>query len=164
MHKRTQTGIAYVGLLLMVAVVGIVAGAAADVYQLSRQRSRETELLWIGHQFRAAIASYYEAGEGGNKVYPAGLEDLLNDPRFPVVRRHLRRIYVDPMTGKPDWELIMAPQGGIAGVKSRSVATPVKQANFRPRDEHFSGKNQYAEWEFTVLPVAPPGKPPGPKS
>ncbi|MGE5384654.1 MAG: type II secretion system protein [Betaproteobacteria bacterium] len=164
----SQHGIAYVGLLLIVAIIGIVAGTAADVYQQSRQRSREVELLWIGNQFRNAIASYFEAGPGTAKTYPQRLEDLLLDPRVPGTRRHLRRIYPDPMTGKPDWELIMAPNGGIAGVKSRSTATPIKQAGFRPRDERFADKTHYSEWEFTTIAATPtmpgaPGGAPGPR-
>lgn len=147
-----QKGIAYIGLLLIIAVIGIVAGTAADVYQQTRQRSRETELLWIGNQFRQAIFSYQAASPGGNATYPQRLEDLLIDPRFPGTRRHLRRIYADPMTGKRDWEVIIAPQGGIAGVKSRSSLQPLKQAGFRPQDEQFAGKKSYSEWEFTTLP------------
>lgn len=150
-HAR-QRGIAYVALLMAVAIIAIVAGTAADVYQQARQRSREIELLWIGNQFRSAIISYREASPANTKAYPQRLEDLLLDPRFPGTRRHLRRIYSDPMTGKPDWELIMAQEGGIAGVKSRSTLTPLKQHGFRPRDEHLEEKQSYAEWEFTAVP------------
>jgi len=151
---RSQRGVGYVGLLLLVALLAIFAGAAADVYLQARQRSRENELLWIGEQFRRAIRSYHDAGPGGSKVYPQRLEDLLRDPRFPGVRRHLRRIYPDPMTGRPDWEPILAPQGGIVGVRSRSLERPLKQDGFRPRDAGFEGATRYSDWEFSVLPVA----------
>lgn len=147
---RRQSGVAYIGLLLIIALIGIVAGTAADVYQQTRQRSRERELLWIGNQYRKAIASYVASSPGGAHAFPQKLEELLLDPRFPGVRRHLRRLYPDPMTGKADWELIMAPQGGIAGVKSRSTLPPLKQAGFRPQDAQFEGKASYAEWEFSV--------------
>ena len=164
---RRQAGVAYIGLLLIIALIGIVAGTAADVYQQTRQRSREKELLWIGDQYRKAIASYISASQGGAQTYPKKLEELLLDARFPGVRRHLRRIYPDPMTGKADWELIMAPEGGIAGVKSRSTLAPIKQAGFRPQDMHLEGKNSYNEWEFTVIPSnegkAPPGGAPPPQ-
>jgi len=159
---RRQAGIGYIGLLLAIALVAIFAGAAADVYVQTRQRSREAELLWIGEQFRQAIRNYYEATPGEAKTYPQNLEHLLLDPRMPGVQRHLRRLYADPMTGKADWETIMAPQGGIAGVRSRSTGTPLKQSEFRPQDAHFEGKTRYAEWEFTLLPPTPPANaPPG---
>lgn len=156
-----QKGIAYIGLLLMIVIIGIVAGTAADVYQQARQRSRETELLWIGNQYRQAITSYLTSAQGSNQGYPQRLEDLLLDPRFPGIRRHLRKLYPDPMTGKPDWELIMAPQGGIAGIKSRSTLTPLKQAGFRPQDALLENKATYAEWEFTTIQTAKPGSPSG---
>jgi len=151
---RSQRGVGYVGLLLLVALLAIFAGAAADVYLQARQRSRENELLWIGEQFRRAIQSYHNTGPGDGKVYPQRLEDLLNDPRFPGVRRHLRRIYLDPMTGRADWEVLLAPQGGIVGVRSRSLERPLKQDGFRPRDAGFEGATRYSDWEFSVLPVA----------
>lgn len=161
MRRGSQSGVAYIGLLLIVAIIGIVAGTAADVYQQSRQRAREVDLLWIGNEFREAIVSYYQAGPGSAKTYPQRLEDLLIDPRFPGTRRHLRRIYPDPMTGKPDWEPIMAPEGGIAGVRSRSGTAPIKQTGFRPRDDRFEEKARYSEWEFTTLPGGTPGAAPG---
>ncbi len=166
---RRQAGIALIGLLLAIALVGIVAGAAADVYQQSRQRARESDLLWIGEQFRAAIVSYRDASPGPVKAYPPSLDHLLADPRFAGARRHLRRIYPDPMTGKADWELIPAPQGGIAGVRSRSTALALKSDGFRPRDAHLQGKTRYSEWDFSALPpliaagpagqIPPPGLP-----
>lgn len=154
-----QSGVAYIGLLLIMALIGIVAGTAADVYLQERQRSREKELLWVGHQYRQAIASYLAASQG-SETYPKKLEELLLDPRFPGIRRHLRRLYPDPMTGKADWELIVAPQGGIAGVKSRSSLSPLKQSGFRPRDAQFENKATYSEWEFTLLPGIKKGSAP----
>lgn len=161
---RRQGGIAYIGLLLAIALIGVVAGTAADVYQQSRQRQREADLLWIGQQFRAAILSYRDAHPSHS--YPPTFDDLLRDPRFVGTLRHLRRIYPDPFTGKPDWELIRAPEGGIAGIRSRAAGTPIKQDNFRPRDAQFAGKTRYADWEFSAIPPAPvpgtPGAPPAP--
>ena len=64
------------------------------------QREREQELLFVGSQFRNAFMSYYGATPAG-RALPAFLEDLVEDNRFPVPRRHLRRVYADPMTSKP---------------------------------------------------------------
>lgn len=152
---NAQRGLAYIGVLLIVAVVGITAGAAADVWVTTRQRQKEAELLWVGAKFREAILSYHGNTPGDIKTYPQQLEDLLQDKRFPGTRRHLRRIYLDPMTGKADWELLMAPEGGIAGVSSRSTGTPFKQKGFRSRDMIFEGKTSYSEWQFTALPIEP---------
>jgi len=156
-----QRGLAYIGLLLLIAVIGITAGAAADVWVTTRQRQKEVELLWVGNQIRSAILSYSGSSPGGVPSYPMRLEDLLRDNRSAGIRRHLRRIYPDPMTGKTDWVLMPAPQGGIAGVHSSSTERPLKQTGFRPRDMIFENKSSYTEWQFSALPPMPTAPPPG---
>jgi hypothetical protein len=74
------------------------------------------------------------------------------DPRFPQVRRHLRRLYADPITGTADWKLIMAPDGGIMGVASRSKRVPIKQKGFEPIDSSFEDAKCYCNWQFIALP------------
>ena len=65
----------------------------------------------------------------GLQRYPATLEDLLRDGRVPGIKRHLRKIFVDPMTGKTEWGLIK--EGGrIIGVHSLSANKPLKQGGF----------------------------------
>lgn len=156
-----QGGIAYIGLLLIVAIIGIMLGAATDVWSTTRQRQREAELLWVGSQYRDAILAYQGSSPGQVKGYPMRLEELLQDNRSLTVKRYLRRLYPDPMTGKLDWELLKAPEGGIVGVRSRAIGVPLKQTGFRPRDMLFEGKTSYAEWVFSAAPPAPPPGTPG---
>ena len=42
------------------------------------------------------------------------------DTRGGQLRRHLRRIRVDPLTGKTDWIAVMGTDGYVESVKSRS--------------------------------------------
>lgn len=142
-------------MLAAVAVIGVGLAATGTLWSQSRQRENERELLFIGNQFRQAIARYYQRTPGSAKRYPAKLEDLLLDRRYPSVERHLRRIYADPMTGKPEWGPIEAPEGGIMGVRSLSEDIALKTANFRAADKEFEGKSRYSEWKFTYLPVPP---------
>ena len=65
-----------------------------------------------GNAYQAAIASYYKK----DQRYPASLEALLEDKRYPMPVRHLRKLYADPMTGEPDWMLIDAPGGKAEGL------------------------------------------------
>jgi type II secretory pathway pseudopilin PulG len=121
-----QQGFTLAGALILIAVTGAGMAAYGEMASHAAQREKEQELLFVGNQFRQAIGAFYEGTPGAAKQFPKKLEDLLQDQRYPVVRRHLRRIYADPMTGKPAWGLIQAPEGGIIGVYSLSAAQPVK--------------------------------------
>jgi type II secretory pathway pseudopilin PulG len=145
----SQAGVTYLYVLLMIAVLGAGAAAVAEVWVTHSQREREAELLFVGEQYRKAIGAYFESTPGAARQYPRSLEDLLRDRRYPVVRRYLRRIYADPMTGSPDWGIVKAPDGGIAGVYSTSTREAFKQKNFRPEHESFEGATSYVEWKFT---------------
>ncbi|HWN30291.1 MAG TPA: type II secretion system protein, partial [Burkholderiales bacterium] len=96
---------------------------------------------------------------GAVKLYPVKLEDLLEDKRYPTVQRYLRKIYVDPMTGKAEWGLVTAPEGGIMGVYSLSNASPIKRGRFQPKDRTFEGATTYLEWRFFYEPPLVSGKP-----
>ena len=81
----------------------------------------------MGQQYRSAIESYRLAG--GVNQYPRRLDDLLQDPRLPTIKRHLRRLYPDPITGQSTWGIVKAPDGGILGVFSLSTQEPLKTAS-----------------------------------
>ena len=143
------TGYAYLALLFFVAVMGVGLGAAAQVWHTLAQREKELELLFIGRQFEVAIQSYYDSSPAAAKQYPKSLEDLLIDARWPSIKRYLRRIYADPMTGQSDWILIKRGDR-IIGVHSRSVAEPLKIAGFDPAHATFAGASAYSEWTFVA--------------
>ncbi len=143
-----QRGFTYIGLLLLIAIGGIGLSIVGPVWHAEAQREREKELLFIGEQYARAIGSYYESTPGEARQYPATLEDLLEDRRFPVVRRHLRKLYRDPMTNDAEWGLILQ-QGRIVGVHSLSERRPVKQEGFAEAYSGFAGARAYREWRFT---------------
>ncbi len=148
--SRSQAGFTYVGLLIAVVFFGMGSVGAARLLASTERVEREAELLFVGNQFRQAIRSYVQAGPG---QYPATLKDLLLDPRSPTPRRHLRRLFIDPISGKPDWGLVLAPEGGIMGVHSLSSREPLKRANFERQDSNFALALQ--------LPQTAPGQTPG---
>jgi len=149
---RSETGFTYLGILIAMALFGVALAATGEVWRTVAQREREAELLFIGNQFRTAFMNYYAYTPAGKPRYPRALEDLVEDNRLPVPRRHLRRIFADPMSGKADWVLVDAPGGGIAGVHSRSEAKPLKTGNFAPPDARFEGAERYADWKFMFEP------------
>jgi hypothetical protein len=79
---------------------------------------------------------------------------LLEDRRYPTVRRHLRRLYVDPITGQQEWGLVKAPEGGIMGIYSLSDREPQKHANFEAEDADFASvlPFTYSNWKFVYRP------------
>lgn len=143
-------------LLLGLALGGIALMAAVDVWSLARQRIREQELLFVGDQYRRAIQRYYfGAPRGTGRVLPTSLEDLLEDNRYPVPVRHLRRLYPDPITGSAEWGVLRVGQR-VAGVYSLSEKQPVKRTGFAPGYEQFGDKAAYRDWVFGVSPSGEP--------
>lgn len=148
-HSR-QRGFTYLGALFFVALLGSALALAGELWSTQAQREREEDLLFAGRQIRQAISSYYDSAPAGQqRRFPARLQDLLEDKRWPVPRRHLRRLYVDPMTGAPDWVLLSAPSGGLLGVHSRATRRPLKQSGFEPEEEFFEEARSVADWVFS---------------
>lgn len=135
--------------MLAVALVGLATLVPLQHHQTAQQRERERELLWVGEQYRQAIASFHAASPGLMPTYPRSLQELLQDPRYAQPRRHLRRLYADPFTGQSDWVLIAPPgQPGIAGVASAATVAPLKRHGFAPAQSGFDAALTVAEWRF----------------
>jgi type II secretory pathway pseudopilin PulG len=154
-----QKGFTLVGALIMIAVLGAGMAAYGEIASHVAQREKEQELLFVGNQFRQAIGAYYERTPGAVKRFPQTLEELLQDKRHPMPQRHLRRLYADPMTGKPQWGIIDGPGGGIMGVHSLSETQPIKSGGFAARDSAFADAARYSDWQFTYSPAIPVDRP-----
>ena len=133
-----------------------------------RQREAEAELLWVGQAYRQAIESYWRQSPGPVRALPAQLEDLVHDNRFPQPRRHLRKLYADPVAPEQAWGLVR--QGNaVVGVYSTAPGEPFRQDGFDEVNVGFSGARSYADWRFVAkLPptrppagTPPPTRPPG---
>ncbi len=111
MPKRAERGLTLVELIVTVAILTILASAAVPVMRFKVKRDRERELrrdLW---EMRDAIDHYKDAADRGafqtkvdSQNYPPDLDTLVSgvDVQGKKVR-FLRRIPVDPMTGKTEW-------------------------------------------------------------
>lgn len=171
-------GFTYIGLIVLLAILGLVGAAGMKTGSLMQRAAAEEELLEIGAAFSEALRSYSAATPKGQPQQPPNLEALLKDPRFPGVRRHLRRIFVDPLTGKAEWGVMtMGDKAFVTGVYSLSAAKPLKVGNFDARFLNFENKEKISDWKFTAAgqgvvmlnatgsaPPAPgaPGVPPPP--
>ncbi len=167
--KHQPRGVMLLGLMIVLALGGIVLMAMVDNWALQSQRDREQELLFVGEQYRLAIQRYYYAAPTGQaRQLPTSLEALLDDDRFTQTVHQLRRLYPDPITGSNDWGEVRLGDR-LVGVFSKSEAQPLKQAEFSPRYESFNGRERYQDWAFVfVVPsrgglrpaiVAPPAGP-----
>ena len=140
-----EAGYTYVSILAVLAVMAIMAQTAAIPSERARLRDAEDELLFRGDAYRRAVASYWVV----ERCLPTDLAHLLDDPREPG-RRHLRRLYDDPMG--EGWTLLRGEDGGIAGVASTGGGTPRRRAFFPPGDEGFAEAETYADWAFRFEP------------
>jgi type II secretory pathway pseudopilin PulG len=147
--RPAARGLALLAVLLLVAVLATATLSVTQVWSLQMQREREAELLAIGAEMRAALQSYMRNTPNGPPQLPASLDDLLLDPRYPQPLRHLRRIYADPFTGAPDWELVRVGTG-IAGLHSKAQEVPRKRSGFAPRDAGFATARWVSDWRFMV--------------
>lgn len=111
--KSGERGLTLIELIVTVAILAILASAAVPVqmYRVKRQNERLLRQdLW---EMRAAIDKYKDAADRGafqtkvdSQNYPPDLETLVNgvDVQSKKVK-FLRRIPIDPMTGKAEWGL-----------------------------------------------------------
>jgi type II secretory pathway pseudopilin PulG len=155
---RPRAGFTYLTVMFIIAILLGGLAIVGETWETSARREKEAELLFIGNQYRRAIGLYYLSTPGVVKAYPRQIEDLLKDPRQPGTVRHLRKLFPDPMTGKP-FVVIKGADGGVQGVASASDNAPLKVAGFRVRDAIFEGAQKYSDWKFIHTPPAAPAAP-----
>lgn len=151
-NRARQRGFSYLFLLVIVAVLGIAAANAVSLGVNASRRDAESELLSIGTEFENALRSYRATGVAGARVGPRDFEDLLLDKRMSVTRRHLRKIYADPLTGRQEWGVVRQPDGVILGIYSMAPGIPIKRAGFDAHRASFESAELYAKWVFSATP------------
>lgn len=155
-----SAGFSYIGLLIFIAILGVISAASLQVGSLLQRRAAEEELLAVGAEFRRAMVSFANATVPGQNRLPRTLEDLLKDPRHPNTRRHLRKIYTDPISGSSEWGLIASVDGrGIIGIHSLSDQAPIKITGFDVAYQGFATAATYRDWRFIGNPGDAPIRP-----
>ncbi len=151
-NQLHHDGFTYMTVLVLVVVTGIALIGVSRYWRTVIQRDLETELLFRGNQIRKGIESYYNAGTNDYNRYPSGMADLLKDPRFPGIKRHLRKLYTDPFSRDGKWGMVFGRNGRLIGVYSTSNGRPMKTGNFSLENESFQNKEKYSDWKFIYYP------------
>jgi general secretion pathway protein G len=92
---KAQRGFTLIELIVVVTIIGILAGIAVVNVRNAQTRAAEAALKADLHELRKAIDDYY----ADKQKYPASLNDL--------VPHYLRKIPPDPITKQADWEEVM---------------------------------------------------------
>jgi type II secretory pathway pseudopilin PulG len=150
--KRASSGFAYLLLLLAIALIGLAASASIQLGATIARRDAERQLIAVGLEFQVALRSYagvpLDAAIPIAAQGPRSLSDLLKDPRVPGLRRHLRQLYADPLTGREEWGLLRDSQGFILGVHSVAEGRPIQRTGFESQLVSFEDTNSYRQWVF----------------
>jgi general secretion pathway protein G len=103
---RNQRGFSLIELIVVVTIIGILAGIAMINIQYAQRKAREAALKDNLMTMRKAIDNYY----ADKQKYPPALTDL--------VPGYLRRIPADPITKQTDWEEVMDDPMSLEGEMS----------------------------------------------
>jgi general secretion pathway protein G len=146
--KRADSGVTLIELIVVITILGILAGAAVPVGRFQIKRNREKVLrreLW---EMRAAIDAYKDAADKGafqTKVdaagYPPDLQTLVDGVTAGTAKvRFLRQIPIDPMTGQADWGVVAnqddpdsdsGSSSNVFDVHSKSDATAIDGTKYK---------------------------------
>ena len=114
--RRTnpQAGMTLIELIIACSILVILASAALPIARYSIVRGKETELRRDLREMKDAIDKYKDLAdqqkirvEVGSENYPPDLDTLVKGVQVGTADkkiRFLRKIPVDPMTGKAEWD------------------------------------------------------------
>jgi len=95
--RKYQAGFTLIELIVVVTIIGILAGVAISNVKWAQQKAREAALHHDLTEIRKAIDDYY----ADKQKYPDSLQTLVSE-------KYLRTLPKDPITQRADWEEVHA--------------------------------------------------------
>ncbi len=138
LFRKSSDGFTFVELIVVAALMMILASAAMPLARVSMKRQREAQLRYSLKEVRVAIDLFHDWAEQGriaqheltfgSENYPQSLDQLVQGVTLANdvtgrKKKFLRRIPIDPMTGRAEWGM-------------RAVADP-------PDSKAWSGQNVF---------------------
>jgi general secretion pathway protein G len=113
--RSSEAGLTLLELIIAGSILLVLSSAALPVFKFTVIRSKEAELHRSLREIRNAVDRYKDVADlnlvrvqVGSEGYPPDLETLVNGVNYGggVQKiRFLRRIPIDPMTGRAEWGL-----------------------------------------------------------
>ena len=132
-----------VAMLISLAVAAIWMSAALPSWRHQAIREKEAELIFRGEQYARAIYLYRTKNNGAQ---PQSVDQL-------VQQRHLRKKYLDPITGKDFLPIatLATGQGGGGGGGAPFAGAGISGVRSTSNDESikiYRNQSTYSQWDF----------------
>lgn len=163
----SSRGFTLVAVVVAMAVMAILMEVAVQTVTFQRQREKEEELIFRGQQYVEAVR-LFRARQGR---FPLTLKELAE-----TKPRVLRKVWLDPITGKNDWvPVFLGEEGGAAEKAGGAVPVPTPPSSGERQNEArgpiigvrsrsckeaiklYEGRSRYCEWKFFFDPKKPKG-------
>lgn len=121
-----QRGFTYLGIFILLVVIGIEMAAVGEVWETSVRREKEGDLLLAGREIRDAIDRYHAAGVGsGNRYHRERFDRTGHSERLHVTAVHADNLLSRQGKGEKALRYFRtetAPIGAVSCARSRLLS------------------------------------------